>query len=55
VPVILVKVRRDSGDPKSFDFQCEEFELRRMIDVLEGALKDLEAAKAALGSGEDKL
>lgn len=54
VPVILVKVRRDSGHPKSFDFQCEESELRIMIDTLEGALKDLEAAKATLRRSEDK-
>ncbi len=46
VPVILVKVSRDSGHHESFDFQCEESQLRRMIDALEGALKDLEAAKA---------
>ena len=51
VPVVLVKINRDSGDPPSFSFQCEEDALERMIEILQATLKDLQAAKGSLQEG----
>ena len=55
VPVVVVRIRRDSGDPMTFEFQCEERPLRRLPDALEAALKDLEAAKLSFPRQEDLL
>lgn len=52
VPVVIVRVRRSSGDPETFEFQCEKDQLRRLIDSLEAAVKDLETATSSLPSGE---
>jgi len=48
VPVVLVKILRDRGTPTTFEFQCEESQVRRMIDHLTAALKDLKAAESEL-------
>ena len=46
VPVAVIEIRRDSGDPKYFHFQLEESSLRRLIDNLRAVLKEIEYAKA---------
>jgi len=45
VPVVVISVLRDSGDPTDFIFQCEADNLRLLIDYLTSALADLDAAK----------
>jgi hypothetical protein len=45
VPVMIIKIRRDDGEPKTFEFQCDEDSLKSMINTLQSAIKDLEAAK----------
>ena len=48
VPVVVVKISRDMGDPVSLEFQCEEDALKDMIETLQASLKDLKAAKGVL-------
>ncbi len=45
VPVVLVKLRRSSGDPREFKFQLECDDLQLLIKSLKASLKDLESAK----------
>jgi hypothetical protein len=52
VPIIVLQVRVDSGDPDSFLVQFEEHDLRTFIEELQAALKDLESARRALPGGE---
>ena len=51
VPVVLVNVKRDSGDPTSFQFQCIEEDLDVLIEALQAANKELQAARVALRKG----
>jgi hypothetical protein len=48
VPVIIIKISRDSGLPQTFEFQCEEAGIEMLIEFLQAALKDLKAAKSYL-------
>ena len=50
-PVVLVGLNCDTGDPQAFRFQCEPEDLLILIEQLQAALKDLEAAKASLPGG----
>jgi hypothetical protein len=54
VPVILVKIRTDSGNPDCLAFQCQEDVLGSFIEELQAALKDLRAARKSLPGGEDR-
>jgi hypothetical protein len=45
VPVVVIKIKRDSIDNTDFDFQAGEDELKILIDSLKAGLKELEAAK----------
>lgn len=51
-PVIVVKLKRDSGLPLEFAFQCERTGLKMLIDTLRAAEKDL-AASAAFMENRD--
>lgn len=51
-PVVLIEIRLDTGLPRKFNFQCDEETLEILIQSLQGAHKDLIAAKAALPDGE---
>lgn len=48
VPVVLVKINTDEGNAELF-FQCQETELRRLIETLQASLIDLEVARKELG------
>ena len=50
-PVIIVRLRRDAGEPRSFAFQCEEDSLNMLIESLQAALMDLKAAEKCLPGG----
>ncbi len=50
-PVIIVKLTRKGGTPATFEFQCEEDSLTRLIEELQAAKKDLNAAKRSLPDG----
>jgi hypothetical protein len=52
VPVVLIKLRRGSQEQDSFIFQCEENTLKNFIEQLQGALKDLIAAKRSMPPGD---
>jgi len=52
VPVVIVQMRRDAGDPEQFEFQCEEDALQRLVYSLQAALKDLKSARSSLPGGE---
>ncbi len=54
VPVVLVNIKCDSGDPESIQFQCEEDGLDLLIDAVRAAKKDLRAARLALSAGDKK-
>ena len=43
-PVVVVKIKRDSGSPLEFAFQTERRGLRMLIDTLRAAEKDVEAS-----------
>ena len=47
-PVIIIKVTRDSGYPRTFEFQTDEHGIRLIINDLEAALKNLVAAKSEI-------
>ena len=53
VPVILVKITRDSGQPTELEFQCEERDVRTIVDRLTAALRDLDSAKTFLALEEE--
>ena len=54
-PVVLVKILRDSGLPQEVAFQCEERDVRNLIEQLTAALKELDTATRHLGiKGEEK-
>ena len=51
VPVIVVRMTRSSGDPVSFEFQCEPNDMRLIITQLQAAMKDFETGKLSLPGG----
>ena len=51
VPVILLALQCDSGDPSTLRFQCEPEDLHVLIENLQAALKELESAKASIPGG----
>ena len=51
VPVVIIGLTRDSGDPSTFQFQCEPEDLRILLNRLEATLKELESAKSSLPGG----
>jgi hypothetical protein len=53
VPVILVRISRDSGNPKNFEFQCEQNDLQLIISQLQATLKDLENGKMSIPGGSE--
>ena len=53
VPVILIKLERDSTFPETFEFQCTEKDVNTLIESLQAAKKDLEASKIALFERRD--
>jgi hypothetical protein len=48
VPVVLVKIGTDEDNAELL-FQCQEAELRRLIEALQASLIDLEIARKELG------
>ena len=54
VPVVIVQIRSSDNDPGEFVFQCEEEELDMIINQLNAAKKELNAAKRALPGGASK-
>jgi hypothetical protein len=52
VPIVLIQIFRDAGEPRKVEFQCEESDLQLLIRTLEASLKDLEAARFALPGGD---
>lgn len=54
VPIILLKINRSSGTPKTIEFQCEEEDLHILIKGLNAALKELQEAKSILLKREQK-
>ena len=44
-PVILVKLQRDSGDPRTVEFQMEPEDVAYLTKTLEATLHDIEAVK----------
>jgi len=44
-PVAIIRIRRDSGDSQTFEFQCEEDDVRHLISKLQATLKQLEQSK----------
>lgn len=55
IPVILIKLERDSISPKTFEFQCEEEHVNILIESLQAAKKDLEVSKNALFERRDTI
>ena len=51
VPVVILALQCDSGDPSTFEFQCEPEDLRLIMNRLEASLKELESAKSSLPGG----
>ena len=51
VPVVLVRLRRDGSEFKTFEFQCEPRDLELLISHLQAALKELGSAKNSLPGG----
>lgn len=51
VPVVIVALHCDSGDPSTIEFQCEPEDLRFMINRLQASLKEFESAKSSLPGG----
>jgi len=49
VPIALVQFRYTDGESRSVTFQCGERDLRRIIDILEAALRDMRAARESFG------
>ena len=52
IPVVVIELKRDSGDPLSFVFQCEEDSLEMLIEGLNAALRDLKSARESLPRGD---
>ncbi len=53
VPIIMIGIKRDSGVPMTFRFQCDETSLQLFIDTLLAAQKDLKAAKTFFEKKEE--
>lgn len=52
VPVVIVDIENDATERGSFQFQCEADSLQRLIDILNAALKDLQAAQSSMPEGD---
>lgn len=51
VPVIIVKIKTDAGEPPSCQFQCTEKQLARLIDILRAGQRDLESVRSEMEEG----
>lgn len=54
VPIIIIKLRTHGGHPDSLIFQCDEEDIKRMINHLKSALIDLKETQSFLKKGIGK-
>ncbi len=55
IPIFIVQIERDTLQPETFEFQCEEDDLDKMINSLQAVKKDLEISKKALFERRDNV
>ena len=55
IPIFIVQIERDTLQPETFEFQCEESDLDKMINSLQAVKKDLETSKDALFKRRDNV
>jgi len=55
IPVFIVQIERDDVQPRTFEFQCEESDIDKMINTLQAVKKDLETSKNSLFERRDTV